>query len=143
MIVLDSNVISELMRPTPEPAVLSWIARHTIEELAIATTSVMELRHGILRLPAGRKQKRLAERFDGFCREGVSQILPFDLEAAEAAAIYLAERERNGRPLVDVRDAQIAGITLRLSQRDGTAATLATRNVDDFVDLQVANPWDA
>lgn len=143
MIVLDSNVVSELMRPTPEPAVLGWLARHAVEELAIATTTVMELRHGILRLPKGRKQKVLAERFEVFCREGVSQILPFDLDAAEAAATYLTERERRGRPLADVRDAQIVGITLRLLQRDGRAATLATRNVADFVDLQVVNPWNS
>lgn len=143
MIVLDTNVVSELMRPTPDPAVLSWHARHTVEDLVVATTTVMEVRHGILRLPKGRKQKALADRFDAFCREVVSQILPFDLAAAEAAAIYLAERERSGRPLADIRDAQIAGITLRLSHRDGKAATLATRNVADFVDLQVVNPWEA
>ena len=143
MIVLDTNVVSELMRPTPDPPVLSWHARHTIDELAIATTTVMEVRHGILRLPAGRKRSVLADRFDVFCRDGVSEIVPFDLDAAEAAAIYLAERERRGRRLGDYRDAQIAGITLRLSQRDGRAATLATRNVADFIDLQVVNPWNA
>lgn len=141
MTVLDTNVVSEFFKPKPDAAVLRWFQPLRPVELAVTAVTVMELLHGAERMPRGRRRENLRSLFDRFFRTAVSEVLPFDLAAAEACAIYLAERHRSGRPLADVRDAQIAGITISLQRRDGRAATLATRNVADFFDLQVVNPW--
>ena len=101
----------------------------------------MEVRRGVLRLPDGRRKRELAARLDAFIRVAVGEVLDFDTAAAEETAAYLVERERAGRPLADMADAMIAGIVLRLNNRDGRPATLATRNVGDFLGVPCVDPW--
>ena len=143
MTVLDTNVVSELLKVSPHPAVLAWFSPHRVDDLAITVTTVMEMRYGIERLPTGRRRRGLTALFDDFLGNAVAEVVPFDLPSTEAAAAYLAERERSGRPLADVRDAQIAGIVRRLASRDGKPALLATHNTGDFIGIPVVDPWIA
>lgn len=143
MTILDTNIVSELLKPSPEPAVLDWFDSIRVPVVAFTAVTVMEIRHGIARLPRGRRRDNLTAKFEQFSALAVSEIIPLDLPAADEAGAYLAERERIGRPLADHRVAVIAGIVLRLSNRDGRPTTLATRNVNDFAGLNVINPWTA
>ncbi|MBO0767204.1 MAG: type II toxin-antitoxin system VapC family toxin [Solirubrobacterales bacterium] len=138
MIILDTNVVSELMRAEPSPAVLSWVSAQDATALSTTAVTVAEISYGIQRLPAGRRRQDIAaaasEVFDAFA----SQILAFDRRAAELYATVVTDRERKGRP-IDGFDAQIAAICRTSS------AILATRNTVDFADtgLSVVNPWQA
>jgi predicted nucleic acid-binding protein len=137
MIVLDTNVISALMRPDMNPAVVSWLDRQTSSIVWITAISVLEVRSGLFLLPDGKRKSGLLERFDQFLRdEIVGRVLPFDRNAAEAASILSAKRIAVGRN-IDRMDTQIAGIVV--SRR----AVLATRNIKDFNDLDIplVNPW--
>jgi toxin FitB len=138
-IVLDTNVISEPRRPSPEPAVMSWLARQTLERLYLTATVVGELAHGIAILPSGRRRSR----FEAWLLEVVrdrfaGRVLPFDGEAALLFGQILAAARAGGRP-VDAGDAQIAAVA------ELHGMMIATRNVADFANLGVAvvNPWDA
>ncbi|HVX34488.1 MAG TPA: type II toxin-antitoxin system VapC family toxin [Solirubrobacterales bacterium] len=136
MIVLDTNVISELARPAPSARVLAWVDAQ--DDVAITATTAAELLYGIARLPDGKHKARLAkgieEMIDGPLRD---KVLAFDRAAAYHYAEIVAGRDRAGHPIT-VADAQIAAIC-RSHQ-----ATLGTRNVRDFeaVDIVVINPWD-
>lgn len=139
MTILDTNVISELMRPDPDPTVLAWSFRQQKDEMFTTAVSEGEVRYGVSRLPAGARRTELhhaAERiFRGLLRD---RILPFDSNAAQRFADIMAERRRAGRA-TSVADAQIAAIT---ASHD---ASLATRNTDDFDDcgVPIINPWQA
>jgi predicted nucleic acid-binding protein len=136
MIVVDTNVVSELMRPSPERAVREWVHSHQARELCTTAVTVSEVLYGIERLPEGRRKEVLrsaaAEIFEVFAE----QVLPFDTAAAEQYALVVAQRDGLGRP-IDGFDAQIAGICR--AQR----AALATRNLADFrkTGVEVINPW--
>ena len=137
MIVLDTNVISELMRATPDPAILSWLDARGDEAFALTAVSVAELRFGVLRLPSGRRRDLLGSALDSVIDEDLGgRILPFDAEAAGAYASLAAERERTGQPLA-MADGQIGAIC---AVRD---LPLATRNGRDFLGLgvEVHDPW--
>ncbi|KYZ86000.1 type II toxin-antitoxin system VapC family toxin [Alloalcanivorax xenomutans] len=139
MIVLDTNVLSELMRPAPEPRVIAWLDRQSGRDVAVTSITVAEILHGIRRLPAGRRKRRLTDLSIGlFNEEFAGRVLPFDAPAAAYYAEKLAACEKRGRP-VHMADAQIAAIC----ERHG--AVLATRNIKDFEPLGVSllNPWMA
>lgn len=136
MIVLDTNVVSELMRIEPEPAVLSWIQERSGGGLYTTTVTVAEIRYGIARLPEGRRRESLHQAANEIFAAFPRQVLPFDLAAANAYADVVAVRENVGNP-IDGFDAQIAAICR------SQAATLASRNTKDFIGTGVAlvNPW--
>lgn len=137
MIVFDTNVVSELVKPRPDPEVVRWIDGHPATEVYITAVTVAELHYGIGRLPDGRRKTELAEVVDAMLSEDFAgRILPFDEVAARTYAEIVVWRESRGRP-IDMADAQIAAICA------GRTATLATRNVKDFADagLRVVDPW--
>lgn len=136
MIVLDTNVVSELMRPAPAPAVMAWLQRHPSHDVFTSAITVAEIRYGIARLPAGRRRETLAQAATEIFAAFPDQILPFDLAAAIAYADIVSRRESLGTP-IDGFDAQIAAVCR------ARAADLATRNGKDFADtgIAVTNPW--
>lgn len=139
MIVLDTNVVSELMRIAPEPRVVSWVDRFPASDVMVTVVTAAELMYGVARLPDGRRKRELHIKVAGLMSEDFQdQILPFDAPAAIHYAEIVASRERAGRP-ISMANAQIAAICRHWS------AGVATRNVDDFVDTGVdaMNPWDA
>jgi toxin FitB len=136
MIVVDTNVASELMRPSPAQAVQDWVRSRDASQLCTTAITVAEIRYGIERLPAGRRKDALraaaVEIFDTFAE----QVLPFDVVAAEQYALVVSQRDRLGLP-IDGFDAQIAAICR------SRGAALATRNVANFGEtgVDVINPW--
>jgi toxin FitB len=136
MIVLDTNVVSELMRASPAHAVLSWLAEHRVSDVYTTAITVAEIRYGIARLPAGRRRDGLQQAADEIFAAFPQQVLSFDLRAAAAYADLVAQRDSTGNPISGF-DAQIAAICRT------HLATLATRNVADFSGTGVAtvNPW--
>lgn len=137
MIVLDTNVISELARRATDERVLAWVDHQ--DDLAVTATIVAELLHGIARLPDGARKSRLAEGIRAIIDDELgSQPIVFDRAAASQYAEIVSTRDRIGRP-IGIADAQIAATC-----RD-RGATLATRNVRDFegVGITVVNPWIA
>jgi predicted nucleic acid-binding protein len=138
VIVLDTNVVSELMRQAPEPGVVRWVDRFPAEDIFLTAVTAAELMYGVARLPEGRRKRELLVRIGDLLAEDFQdQILPFDAPAATHYAEIVASRERAGRP-ISMADAQTASICRTWS------AELATRNVNDFVDtgVRVVNPWD-
>jgi predicted nucleic acid-binding protein len=136
MIVLDTDVVSELMRATPAPAVLGWLRQTSSTGLYTTAVTVAEVRYGIARLPQGRRRDTLHQAANEIFAAFPRQVLPFDLAAATAYADVVAGRERDGNPISGF-DAQIAAICR------SQAATLATRNTTDFTDTGIAtiDPW--
>ncbi len=137
MLVLDTNVISELMRAKPEPAVIAWLDSQSPGSVWITSVTVFEVSFGLNSLPNGKRRRALQDAFANMLAEELEQhVLDFDQAAAERAGEISAELHRLGRT-VEVRDVQIAGI---VSVRQ---ATLATRNVKHFQDtgIEVVNPW--
>ncbi len=137
MILLDTNVLSELIRREPDDGVLSWM--DTLDAAVVATTAITtaELLYGVARLPAGRRKDLLREAVHGLIEDDLGgRVEPFDAGAAAHYAALVSDRERAGRP-ISAADAQIAAICRKLR------ATLATRNTDDFEAAGIAliNPW--
>jgi len=135
--VLDANVVSELMRPAPDPGVEEWVAGRRAAQLFFSAVGEAELRYGVAILPAGRRRDALAVAVDGLVREDFAgRVLPFDSAAARAYAGIAAARRAAGRPVCQA-DCQIAAI----AQVRGMA--VATRNVRDFEDMGIAlaDPW--
>jgi predicted nucleic acid-binding protein len=136
MIVLDTNVVSELMRTKPAPAVITWLQQSSGSGLYTTAVTVAEIRYGIARLPEGQRRESLHQAANEIFAAFPRQVLPFDLAAAGAYADVVAGRERQGNP-IDGFDAQIAAICR------SQAATLATRNAKDFADtgISIIDPW--
>jgi len=136
VIVLDTNVLSELMRATPAPAVVAWLADQAALELCTTAVSVAEIRYGLARLPRGKRKTQLSRDADEVFRAFADQVLPFDANAAHAYPEVVSERDRAGLPISGF-DAQIAAICRH------QGATLATRNTEDFAGLRLdlADPW--
>jgi predicted nucleic acid-binding protein len=137
MILLDTNVISEMMRERPEPAVSAWLNKQPEEEIWTASVVLAEVLSGIEMMAAGRKQKALREAVDGMIAEDFrGRVLDFDLSAARQYGQILSTRRRIGRPIREF-DAQIAAIA------KVHGATLATRDINDFAGcrLAVIDPW--
>jgi predicted nucleic acid-binding protein len=139
VIVIDTNVLSALMRRVPEPPVVEWLDRQAAESVWITSITLFEAQFGIALLPKGRRRRTLEVAFEKLMAEDLEgRVLDFDKTAAEAAARLAAARQRNGHS-IDMRDTQIAGIVV------ARRAKLATRNVRHFSDLSVdvVNPWDS
>ena len=139
MIVIDTNVLSALMREVPVRPVVEWLDRQAAESIWITSITLFEARLGLALLPKGRRRKALEAAFDKLLVEDLEgRVLDFDQPAAEAAAQLAAGRQRAGHT-IDMRDTQIAGIVI------ARRAELATRNIRHFSDLNVdvINPWDA
>jgi toxin FitB len=137
VIILDTNVLSALMRTAPEAPVVAWLDRQPAESVWITSVTLFEARFGLALLPTGRRRQTLEAAFARLMKEDLeNRVLDFDSAAATEAASVAAERQKAGRP-VDMRDTQIAGIAL------ARRATLATRNVRRFGDLKVpvVDPW--
>jgi toxin FitB len=138
VIVLDTNIISELARHVPDPGVLSWLDSLEVAETATTAVTAAELRYGAARLPDGPRKRELAVVIRGILAEDFhGRVLPFDESASVRYADIVTGRERIGRP-IGVADAQIAAICRDLG------ATLATRNIPDFEEtgIELVNPWE-
>lgn len=138
MIILDTNVVSEVMRAEPDSGVLGWLDAQLDTECFITVITAAELRLGVARLDDGRRKAQLADAVDVVIEiEFVNQVLPFDHIAAEHYADIASLREALGRPISGA-DAQIASIC---RAHDGE---LATRNTKDFSELglELRNPWE-
>lgn len=138
MTILDSNILSALMQPIPEVAVVSWLDSQARRSLWTTTVNVFEIRFGLKSMPADRRQALLIENFELILEQLEDRVAAFDLAAAHEAGELMAARLRRGRP-VEIRDTMIAGIALAHN------ASLATRNTRDFEDSRVplVNPWAA
>jgi len=138
VILLDTNVISELMRQRPEPGVLAWVDGLDPDAVVITAMNEAEILHGLVRLPDGRRRQQLQQSWEAMKAELLtSRVLPFTSEAAHWYAELLRCRERMGRAMATA-DAVIAATAL------AQGAALATRDVDDFADigLELINPWN-
>jgi predicted nucleic acid-binding protein len=138
MIILDTNVVSELMRPEPDARVRQWVGERRTDELGTTAITVAEIRHGIERLPDGRrKESLLSAAMDLFAAFG-ELVQPFDALAAAWFGPVMVRRARIGLP-IEGFDAQIAAICR------AHGAALATRNVKDFLEtgIDVIDPWSA
>jgi predicted nucleic acid-binding protein len=139
VIVLDTNVLSALMRQTPEASVVAWLDRQPVESVWITSVALFEARLGLALLPKGRRRQALDAAFARLLKDDLEdRVLDFDSAAASEAALLAGERQKSGRS-VDMRDTQIAGIAL------ARRATLATRNILHFQNLKVpvVDPWQA
>lgn len=137
MIVLDTNVLSELLRPAPDPAVIMWLEAQTPAQVFTTAITEAEIRYGVARLEAGRRREGLMAAITAiFAEDFAGRVLAFDAECATAYADIVAARERSGRPISQF-DAQIAAIA-RMHD-----AAIATRNVKDFeaLGLTLLNPF--
>jgi toxin FitB len=138
MLVLDTNVLSELLRPKPSPQVLAWLEKQSRKEIFTTTVSRAEILYGIQLLPKGRKRQRLLDAAQAiFDRDLEDHVLSFDSDAADHFADLAVRRKKAGRPISQF-DAIIASIAA--SHR----ATLVTRNFRDFegCGIEIENPWD-
>ena len=137
MLVLDTNVISELMKVEPDPQVISWLDSQSFDSVWTTSVSVFEISFGLNALPDGKRKRALRDAFDAMLAEELEHhVLDFDRAAANRAGEISAKLHRLGRP-VEVRDVQIAGI---VSVRH---AILVTRNLKHFqdTDISLVNPW--
>ena len=138
MIILDTNVLSALMRQTPDEHVVEWLDRQPRTSIWTTSVTVLEVRFGLQIMPAGRRRSSLIQAFEALLNNIGQRVAAFDVDAAQQAGEVMALRHKRGRP-GDLRDTMVAGIVL------AHCATLATRNTVDFDDLAVSviNPWSA
>lgn len=137
MIILDTNVISELMRPAPHEQVTRWVAAQDAATLYLTSITVAEILHGVMLLPAGRRRRAIESAAEAMFNEDFAdRIVPFGGSEALRYARIAADRHRLGRPISQF-DAQIAAIA------HTRAAQLATRSISDFehCGIKVLNPW--
>lgn len=139
-IVLDTNVLSELMRPQPAARVMAWFEEKAESDFFITAITRAEIMLGIALLPSGRRKEGLASAAsEMFLQDFAGHCLSFDERAADCYAMLVAERGRAGQP-ISTEDAQIAAIAIT------SGLPLATRNGKDFgniAGLTVINPWSA
>ena len=138
MIILDTNVLSELIRPVPDRAVLAWLDAMPAAEVATTAITAAELLYGVARLPEGRRRTALTGAVHAMLAEDLAgRVEPFDARAADRYAVVVTRRERLGLP-IGIADAQIAAICL------ARRCILATRNTKDFTDtdVELINPWE-
>lgn len=138
MIILDTNVVSEIMRPRPSEIVIKWLDRQPWASVWTTSITVFEIDFGLKVMPSGKRRDTYTAGFKGILDRMEDRIAPFDTEAAEHTSSLMASRKAHGRAR-ELRDTMIAGIVL------SRHATLATRNVRDFDDLSrnLVDPWSA
>lgn len=137
MIVMDTNVLSELLRPKPDDHVVAWIAGQSRAALFTTTVTRGEISYGVQRLPDGQRKEKLRSAVRAIFDEDLAgRVLSFDNDSADLFAEIAASRHQAGKPISQF-DAMIAAISR------SRGASLATRNVKDFVDcgIEVVNPW--
>ena len=136
MIILDTNVVSELMRQSPAQVVADWSLSQNAQDLFTTSVTLAEIRYGIERLADGQRKAQLRAKAADIFFALADKVLPFDARAALRYATLMADRGRAGQPMAGF-DAQIAAICLSYS------AALATRNLKDFqqTGLDLINPW--
>ena len=137
-IVLDTNVVSELIRPHPDPTVLDWAVMQDAETLFLSAVTEAELRYGVEIMAAGRRRDRLSTELEDALWDFTGRILPFDSEAARAYAEIAAARRAAGFP-ISQSDCQIAAIAR------SHGAAVATRDAGGFegCGITVINPWSS
>ena len=138
MIILDTNILSEMMKPSPSENVLSWLNQQITSNLFLTSISCGEIEFGLQILPNSDRKKKLKSRFDEFIsRAFKSRILAYDSNSAELYGIIMANRRNLGRPM-SIADGQTAAIS-RMNSFD-----LATRNIKDFKEcgIDLINPFD-
>jgi len=138
MIILDTNVVSELIRLNPNSIVLNWVNSKPIDELGITAITVSEILYGIGKLPVGRRKQILFSKAESMFEEDFNErIFPFDELAAVEYSILVLRREKLGLP-ISMADALIASICISENY------SLATRNIKDFKNTGVwlINPWN-
>jgi len=137
MIILDTNVISELMKETPDEIVSVWLGKQKSGNLAITAIAIAEIQRGILRLPEGKRRQKLGTNYNEFIESAFSgRVLPFDEQAAHIYGDIASKREKAGFNTNAV-DLMIAAIV------KCHKASIATRNTKDFKDcgIKLINPW--
>ncbi len=136
MIVLDTNVVSEAMRPKPDPAVIAWLNGQVAETLYLSSVSLAELLFGIGALPAGARKDRLNHTLDGILGLFADRVLPFDQAAARRYAEIAVSARVAGRPL-PTSDGYIAATAA------AAGFAVATRNTSDFqhTGVNLIDPW--
>ncbi|MFI5427512.1 type II toxin-antitoxin system VapC family toxin [Aeromicrobium sp. UC242_57] len=139
MIVLDTNVISEIFRPQPDPQVVSWLESLS-GDVAITAITLAELLAGVRRLPSGKRKSELTSKIELALQpyRNTRAVLSFDDQAAEHYADVLISRDKAGLP-ISMADAQIAAICR------ANSAACATRNTKDFTHtgVELIDPWEA
>jgi predicted nucleic acid-binding protein len=138
MMILDTNVLSETLRPAPDHRVIDWLGEQSRSALFSTTLTRAELLYGVRLLPAGQRKNALLEAVLAIFTTDLSgQILDFDSDAADAYAEIATSRKAAGKPISQF-DAMIAGIA------QSRGAALVTRNTKDFlgIDVQLINPWE-
>ncbi len=139
MFLLDTNVISELSKPEPNPAVLRWFAHTPAQQIYISSVTLCEIEFGLALLPAGKRRDALSAAMHGLVQEDFEgRCLPVDAQCAVAYGRLAANEQQQGRTC-GTEDAMIASIALTRQY------TLVTRNVKDFQGiegLRIVNPWD-
>ncbi len=138
MIILDTNVLSALMRQVPDQKVVAWLDHQSRTSIWTTSVTVLEIQFGLQILAAGRRRTLLSQAFEELLARIGQRVATFDVAAAGQASDLMAARHRKGRP-GDLRDTMIAGIVL------AQHATLATRNTAHFEDaaIPIVNPWTA
>jgi predicted nucleic acid-binding protein len=137
MIILDTNVLSELVRRSPDPGVIDWLDSFPADDVATTAITAAELLYGVGRLTPGRRKSALFEAVNALLAEDFEgRVLPFDSAAAAHYAEVVAGREQLGRP-IGMADAQIAAVC------HARGTSLATRNTKDFTDtgVELVDPW--
>ncbi|AYG70023.1 MULTISPECIES: type II toxin-antitoxin system VapC family toxin [unclassified Rhizobium] len=137
MIILDTNILSELLAPSPDAAVMAWVAEQPPLSMFTTTITEAEILCGLRLLPEGRRRRELETAIlPIFTDDFYGRVLPFDRDAADFYATIATHRRRSGRPISQF-DAQIAAIAL------SRGASVATRNIPDFeaIGLHLVNPW--
>jgi predicted nucleic acid-binding protein len=138
MILLDTNVVSEAMKPEPDQTVQAWLDEQAAETLYVSSVTIAELMFGIGALPKGKRKEKLAAALDGVMEVFAHRVLPFDLDAARHYAT-LAVKARNAGKGFPTPDGYIAAIAA------ATGFTVASRDASAFVaaGIEVINPWSA
>ncbi|WP_299881632.1 type II toxin-antitoxin system VapC family toxin [uncultured Cocleimonas sp.] len=138
MILLDTNIVSEMMRPDPNSNVISWLNEQQTPQLFLSSITIAEVGYGLYVLPEGKRKQQLQLRFEQFTKKAFSyRILDFTEQAAKNFARVMGDKHQAGRPM-SVPDGQIAAIAL------ANGFALATRNIKDFEDcgVELLNPFE-